>query len=56
MHAANSRLTPVFALKVSPNRTQPIAANTITPMEKPSILDSHRDPLKAVMKWLTLCM
>ncbi len=44
------RLTPVFIVIVSPNSIQPITANTITPIEKPSILDSQSDPLNANMK------
>lgn len=41
---------PVLADINSPNRIHPIEANTITPMENPNILDSHSDPLKAVIK------
>jgi hypothetical protein len=56
MQDASIKLTAVFALIVSPNRIHPIEANTITPIEKPKILDSHSDPLKAVIKLFTLCM
>jgi hypothetical protein len=44
------RLTPVFIVIVSLNNNQPIVANTITPIEKPRILDSHIDPSNADMK------
>lgn len=54
MHRARSRLTAVFEVIGSENINHPMMVNTKTPMAKPNNLDSHTDPLKADMKWLTL--
>lgn len=54
MQKASNRLTTVFHVMGSENTSQPITAKTNTPMAKPNNLDSHSEPLKAVMKCVTL--
>jgi hypothetical protein len=50
IHSANNRLTTVFDVIGSENISQPKKANIATPMAKPKSLDSHKVPLKAIMK------
>lgn len=54
MHKAKIKLTTVLDVIGSENSSHPIMVKTKTPMAKPNNLDSHTDPLKADMKWLTL--